>query len=145
VGTWTLSGEQIAGAVSSLGLPITLVPIDGGSGVMATVTEDGQWSITGDQSFSVHALDGKVDGDATVQAQASGTYHADDTVITFVLDAVSGSVGFTGTFQGRAVDHVTLSLDAIGALSLYGWTGAARYTCSQSGLQVRFPSFTLDL
>jgi hypothetical protein len=144
VGTWTVSGEQIADAVSSFGVPITIAPTDDGTGVTATISDDGHWSISANQGFTVVAS-GVVDGRALVDAEASGTYTADATTMTFVLDDVSGTVNFTGTFLGRAVDDATLTLDQVGARALYGWTGSAGYTCGDAGPTLVFDGFTFQL
>ena len=145
IGTWTVTGEQIATAVSSLGIPITLTPTGAGSGVTASITDDGHWSVTADQSFAVAGLHDTIDGSAAVSAAANGTYSATDTTIAFTLDNVTGSVSFSGTFLGARIDGLSLSLDQLGAQQLYGWSETAQYTCGTDGLTLTFPQFSLVL
>lgn len=143
-GTWTISGDQIADAVASLGIDVTLVPT-GGSGVTASISEDGHWSVDADQSFDVDALHGSVHGSASVHAHAGGTYTATNAALDFTLENVSGEANYTGEFFGMHVNNYALSLDELGVERVYGWSATAQYTCSSGGLTLEFPGFTLDL
>jgi len=145
VNTWTMTGDEIADAVSSLGVDVTLVPTGAGTGARASITEDGHWSVYADQAFDVDAIGGAVHGSANVRAHASGTYTATDTALEFTLDDASGTVQYTGTFFGLHVTDYNLSLDDVGVERVYGWSATAQYTCRADGLTLEFPAFTLDL
>jgi hypothetical protein len=141
VGTFTLSGEQIAKAVSSLGIPVTVTAVPGGN-VTFTTTAAGQWSLTANQSFMVSA--GQVlNGTAAVNATASGTYTATSSTITFTLTSLSGQASFNGTVFGQPVNQ-TVSLPTIGVDELFGLSGTASYTCGSTGPVLTFPNFTED-
>src|SRR5436190_341965 len=103
VNTWTMTGNAIADAVSSLGVDVTLVPTGTGTGASASITDDGHWSVDADQSFDVDAIGGAVHGSANVHAHAGGTYTATGTALEFTLDNATGTVQYTGTFFGRRV------------------------------------------
>ena len=143
-GSWTVTGEQIADAVASLGIDATLVPTNDG-GVTATISEDGHWSVDVDQSFDVDALHGAVHGSASVHGHAAGTYTATDTALDFTLDELSGDVQYTGSFFGLHVTDYSLSLDELGVSDVVGWSATAQYTCGSGGLTLAFPGFTLEL
>jgi len=140
-GTWNLDTEQISGGLSSAipGLTITA----SGPGVSLKF-DDTTWTLHADQTLSASFSSqwGSANGTVHVVGDASGTYTATSSAITFTLGSVSGSADYDVTVFGFHATG-TLSLPTSGLQQLYGLSGTANDTCSSTGLSLDFPSFRM--
>jgi hypothetical protein len=142
-GTWELSGQQISDAITSVFGDLTVTP--NGSGMTLELRSDNTFTFSGEQSLDVWGSTpyGTVDGTVSADANANGTYSADATSITFVLQSVSGSGQFVGTVNNNPFS-ASFSLDQIGLDDVYGLSGTATTSCSASQLTLDFADIGWD-
>jgi hypothetical protein len=149
-GTWQVSSASINTLVAAFGTKLSVQL--SGAGVTATITADGTWSLTANQSATVSgvSLYGPVSGTAQVNATASGTYTRTATAMRFTARTLTGSAAYQLTVNGTPLSG-TLQLPGTNSddneleiEDFYGLSGTAGFQCDGTGtLTLTFPGFNL--
>jgi hypothetical protein len=131
-GTWAFQSEQIQSPINT---PFGALNIaTSGTGTTLTFT-DTTWTLDTDTVLdaSITTQLGTFSGHVEIKGDATGTYTADGTNITFTLGNVMGTVTYDVNVLGHDFSG-TLTLPSSGMQNLVGLSGTAPYSCSSSGL-----------
>ena len=104
-------------------------------GMTLILRADDSFEFSGQQSLGVIGQTpyGLLDGTVSVDASVNGTYTSSSGSLTFVPSSITGEGDFSGTVNGMPVS-VTSSLAQIGLDDIYGLSGTADTSCTETKL-----------
>jgi hypothetical protein len=131
-GNWTVTSVVLSGPAATFAGDLT-VKFDG-SGISASINDDGTWSLTADQNVTLSGTTvfGAVNATGHVVGSSSGTWTRSGRGAVFTVGALSGTVAYNATVGTRTMAG-TLDLTTAGLAGYYGLSGAAKYSCGTAG------------
>jgi len=131
-GDWTVTSVVLSGTATTFAGDLT-VKFDG-SGITASINDDGTWSLVADQNVMLtgSTVFGAVNATGHVVGSSSGTWTRSGRGANFTVSTLTGTVAYTATVGSRTMAG-TLDLTTAGLSGYYGLSGAAKYTCGTAG------------